>query len=211
MIAIPAATFQLGCAPSRDPSCAPTELPQHAVSVKGFRIDRTEVTQAEYALCVDAHRCSPPAADFDPRQNPKRPVTEVTWEQARTYCASLRKRLPSEAEWELAARGTDGRIFPWGDDSPTCERAHTTACGATPGDVGARTGGASPYGVLDMAGNVDEWVDDVYASYSGTVSAAGERVARGGAYDAWHSRATARSALAPTFHDALLGFRCAAE
>src|SRR5262249_50591563 len=97
---------------------------------------------------------------------------------------------------------------------PTCERAYTSDCGESPADVGARSAGASPFGVLDLAGNVDEWVEDVYVGYASLGVAsnpAGQRVARGGAYDAWHSRSTARNALQSDYHDALLGFRCAAS
>lgn len=151
--------------------------------------------------------CTPPATGLAPVADARRPVGQVTWAQAHTFCAWRGARLPSEAEWELAARGTDGRLFPWGDEVPTCDRAWTSACGAVPAEVGGRPRGASPYGVRDMAGNVDEWVEDTFVDYA-SGSASGERVARGGAYDAWHSRSTARSALAADYHDALLGFRC---
>jgi len=208
MIEIPAAVLPMGCTPARDPECAPTEQPMHRVPVARFRIDRDEVTQSAYAECVSAGACTAPAAPLDARARPLRPVAHVTWSQARALCRWRGARLPREAEWELGARGTDGRIYPWGDDAPTCDRAHTRACGAEPADVGGRPRGASPFGVLDMAGNVDEWVDDAYVAYGGG-SAAGERIARGGAYDAWHSRSTARNALMPDYHDALLGFRCA--
>ncbi len=209
MIEIPAAELPMGCAPARDPACAATEQPVHAVAVERFRIDRDEVTARAYAACVAAGRCTaaPRAARLE---HPDRPVGDVTWAQARAFCAWRQARLPTEAEWELAARGTDGRIYPWGDDEPTCERAWTAACGAEPADVGGRTLGSSPYGVRDMAGNVDEWVRDEYVAYGGG-EPSGERVARGGAYDAWHSRSTARNALRPEHHDALLGFRCAAD
>jgi formylglycine-generating enzyme required for sulfatase activity len=213
MVSLAAATFEMGCDPSHDPSCSTTEQPRHRVQVGGFRMDRTEVTQEEYRACVAARACSLPARAFDPDQRPKKPITHVTWDQARIFCAWAGKRLPTEAEWELAARGLDGRIYPWGDDPPTCETAHTSNCGEAPADVGGRPAGASPSGLLDMAGNVDEWVEDLYVGYAnlGTASnPSGQRVARGGAYDAWHSRSTARNALQPDYHDGLLGFRCAA-
>ena len=211
MAEIRTTTFRMGCDPGRDPHCGSDERPQHTVKVTGFRIDRTEVPQVSYGACVSSGACSTPASGFDPDEHPARPVTDVTWEQARAYCRWRGARLPTEAEWELAARGTDGRIYPWGDEAPSCARAFTTKdCGPVPADVGGREAGESPYGVLDLAGNVDEWVDGEYAPY-GEKPSPGElqRIGRGGAYDAWHSRATARSAFAPDYHGAWLGFRCA--
>ncbi len=210
MARIGAATLNMGCEPTRDPTCAPTELPAHAIQVGAFRLDRAEVTQAAYAACVGAGVCTPPAAE-PARRSPQTPVTHVTWSQARAYCRWRGQRLPTEAEWELAARGTDGRVYPWGDTPPTCQTAHTPSCGEAPAEAGGRPAGASPFGVLDLAGNVDEWVEDEYAPYGSADAGSGQRVARGGAYDAWHARSTARSALAPDHRDALLGFRCAAS
>jgi serine/threonine-protein kinase len=208
MVGVPAATFRMGCDPARDPSCADTERPAHSVTVQAFRIDRTEVTRGAYAACVAAGACT--AAAPSSGENDARPASDVSWAQARAFCRWAGRRLPSEAEWELAARGTDGRVYPWGDEVPTCERAHTTSCGPEPAAVGGRPLGASPYGALDMAGNVDEWVEDAYAPYDDPARTSEQRIARGGAYDHWHSRSTERNALAPSYHDALLGFRCAA-
>ncbi len=212
-VVIPAGMLSMGCDPQRDRECGEDERPQHPVSVPGFRIDRVEVTQADYAGCVAAGACTPPEGDFDPRGHPRRPVTGVTWEQARLFCLWTGGRLPTEAEWEMAARGTDGRIYPWGDEPPGCDRAHTHDCGPSPADVGERPAGASPFGVLDMAGNVDEWVEDPYRAYDSAQAGrpSTERVARGGSYDAWHSRSTARNALQPSFKDAFIGFRCASS
>ncbi len=211
MIRVEAVRFDMGCDRTRDPSCSETEEPRHSVQVATFRIDRTEVTAGAYADCVKARVCTPPAGDLDPKAHPRRPVAQVVWKQAETYCRWAGKRLPAEAAWELAARGIDGRIYPWGDDPPTCDMAHTEACDGGPADVGERPAGASPYGVLDMAGNVDEWVEDFYRPYGGNAGGSGQRVARGGAEDPWHSRSTARSAIDPDYHDWLLGFRCAAS
>jgi len=211
MITIPAASFVMGCDGTRDPACSPTEQPAHPVSVGPFALERTEVTQEAYSACVVAGACTRPARDFEPGSRPAHPVTHVTWEMARTYCRWRGWRLPREAEWERAARGDDGRMYPWGNDPPDCTRAHLHGCGAGKAAVGTRVAGQSVHGVLDLAGNVDEWVEDVYAPYGGGEGKSGERVARGGAYDAWHSRSTARSALAVDHQDALLGFRCAAD
>ncbi len=211
MVSVSSARFEMGCDPARDPQCSPDERPAHSVAVHAFAIDRAEVSQGAYRRCVLAGSCTAPARGFDPEHHPRRPVAHVTWQQARDFCRWMRRRLPSEAEWELAARGTDGRVYPWGDTSPTCERAQTADCGG-PSDVGQRPLGASPSGALDMAGNVDEWTEDVYVRYGAPRPrpvADAQRVARGGANDAWHTRATARMALAPDYHDATLGFRCA--
>ena len=124
-----------------------------------FWIDRTEVTVAQYAAFVRATGRPPPLFADDPAFNrATQPVTGVTWADADAYCRWAGKRLPSEVEWEKAARGTDGRLYPWGD-APELWRAHLT--GEAPVDVGSRPGDASPYGVLDMAGNVSEWVADM--------------------------------------------------
>jgi formylglycine-generating enzyme required for sulfatase activity len=207
-VEVPGATLMMGCDPARDPSCADTERPRHAVEVRGFHIDRTEVTVEAYGACIAARACTTPR-DFR-AELARRPVAHVTWAQALAYCRFRNARLPSEAEWELAARGTDGRIYPWGDGEPDCTLAHTHACGDAPADVATHPRGASPYGALDLAGNVDEWTADAFARYEGGRPST-ERVARGGAWDAWHSRSTARNALAPDYHDALLGFRCASD
>ncbi len=196
----------MGC---DSPACAPTERPATRVRVDTFRIDVTEVTQRAYAVCVEADECARPPRGFDPIARPHRPVVHVKWADAVAYCAFTHQRLPTEREWELAARGTDGRSYPWGDSKPDCQHAHTADCGEGPDDVGKRPLGASPYGVLDLAGNVDEWVADVYSTYGLAPVGPMQRVARGGAYDAWHVRSTARSALDPEFRDATLGFRCA--
>ncbi|MEW5847673.1 MAG: SUMF1/EgtB/PvdO family nonheme iron enzyme [Myxococcota bacterium] len=215
-VSVPAGTFQLGCNRARDPSCSDTELPSHDVTLPAFTIDRTEVTQGAYAACVTARRCTPPRCEYTPETTPRRPVVCVSWEQADAFCAWSGKRLPTEAEWERAARGTDGRVYPWGDEAPTCELAVYPACQATLLDVGSRPRGISPSGALDMAGSVDEWVADWFGPYpseaqrapTGPTQGMG-RLARGGAYDAWHMRSTARSALDPAHTDHLLGFRCA--
>ena len=210
MVEVPAGSFMMGCDDALDKQCDATEQPAHRVSISAFRIDRTEVTAGAYARCVQSGACTGIPGRTD-KSSHQLPVTGVTWEQASRYCVWKSKRLPSEDEWEFAARGSDGRIFPWGNKAPTCERAHTADCGSGPVEVGGRQSGASPFGALDMAGNVDEWTASTYHAYGSAPKTSGsrQRVACGGAYDAWHSRSTARNALDPTYRDALLGFRCA--
>ncbi len=150
------------------------EAPQHTVYLDAYSIDKYEVANARYQACVDAGGCTAP---HDPSSatrtsyygNPDYagyPVINVDWGQAETFCAWEGKRLPSEAEWEKAARGTDGRIYPWGNQNPTCDLANGVVqgkrCVGDTSPVGSYAAGASPYGVMDMAGNVWEWVNDWY-------------------------------------------------
>ena len=193
------------------------ERPPRSRSLPAFVIDRTEVTRAAYGACVAAHRCKAvPAALAGPAgADGKLPVTNVSWSDARDYCAFAGGRLPSEAEWEKAARGPDGREYPWGADA-ACERANwgnfegEGPCAATnpgfPVAVGRYTEGASPYGALDMAGNVWEWVSDAYDEDPK------RRVVRGGSCCSYFvpPRAPNRNAWAPDYRGADLGFRCAA-
>lgn len=142
--------------------------------VRDFLLDRCEVTVRRWAACVQAGACEPPSkTDEEGLLNwglvevERHPINGVTWAQASAYCASLGKRLPTGAEWERAARGGDGRLYPWGDQEPSCELAHSwtpaegEGCGeGTTDEVGRRPAGASPCGALDMSGNVWEWVQD---------------------------------------------------
>jgi formylglycine-generating enzyme required for sulfatase activity len=142
------------------------EMPRHTVALDAFWIDQTEVTNAQYRKCLDAGVCRKPVywdnSDFSA---PDQPVVGVTWNDARTYCEWAGGRLPTEAEWEKAARGTDGRTYPWGNEPATCERVSYGGCVGKASPVGSYPTGASPYGALDMAGNVWEWVADWYAEH----------------------------------------------
>ena len=223
-IAIPAGTFQMG-APSG------TEfVPQHGVTLADFRLDRYEVSNVRFQLCVEAGCCDPPRYDgsYTGREpyfaNPDYsffPVVFVSWDQARQYCEGAGKRLPTEAEWEYAARGDDGRLYPWGSDAPDSSRANYG--GARDGDtkqVGSYAAGASPFGVDDMAGNVWEWVADWYdPNYYGSSPASDPagpdlglaKVARGGSFgsDATTLYTFYRGSYLPEESFANLGFRCA--
>jgi formylglycine-generating enzyme required for sulfatase activity len=205
-ILIPAGPFTRGSTRGSD-----DERPVKVTSVPAFRIDRTEVTRGMYARCVAAHRCAPLSVDLS--SEPELPVTGVTWHEARAYCAFAGGRLPSENEWEKAARGSDGREFPWGNEVD-CKRANWgnfenegPCAGRAPGKpvpVGSYPQGASPFGVLDMAGNVWEWVADKYDRDPS------RRVVRGGSCCSYfvEPRAANRNAWDPNHRDGDLGFRC---
>jgi formylglycine-generating enzyme required for sulfatase activity len=164
LVPVEAGSMMMGCNQADDALCVNDELPYHAVSISRFEIDETEVTQRAYAACVDDGACTPPSDAYDP--NVELPVVYVDWDQANAFCHFVNERLPTEAEWEMAARGPDGRIYPWGDAPPDCELANVAGCGDALEPVGTHLAGASYYGALDMAGNAMEWVADYYdASY----------------------------------------------
>jgi formylglycine-generating enzyme required for sulfatase activity len=226
----------MGCNRTADSECRRDERPGRTVILDAFYIDRTEVTVDAYAECVRAGACSKPR----PRkvckyrstwQTPGRgrhPVNGVSWYQARDYCRWAGKRLPSEAEWEKAARGGDGRKFPWGDRGAGCGYVVMDdggdGCGRdSPAPVCSRPGGLSPHGLCDMAGNVMEWVADRYArdyyrtargrNPPGPVSGP-KRVLRGSDYDSPKPRdlRTSRRAKAdPEKVSSEIGFRCASS
>jgi formylglycine-generating enzyme required for sulfatase activity len=162
----------MGSAPDQG---AADERPRHRVEISGFAMDRYEVTNERYAACVKSGACTRPQLTssgkrpsyFERDEFRRYPVVFVSWQQAKAFCAWAGGRLPSEAEWELAARGPapSVRVFPWGDEPADCTKANLGGEGSCLGDtdlVGRRTLGASPWGVLDLAGNVWEWTGDWY-------------------------------------------------
>ncbi len=179
MVRVPAEAFFMGSDDGPE-----DERPRHRVELKAFFIDRHQVTNLQFARFLNAvgplgkrgerfYDTDDSDARIHRREgqwlvdpgHENRPVVEVSWFGAVAYCAWLGKRLPTEAEWEKAARGTDGRKFPWGNNPPDRERAHFGAGWNELIDVGRLPKGASPYGALDMAGNGWEWVSSAYRSY----------------------------------------------
>ena len=140
--------------------------PKHTVYLDAFWIDRTEVTNAQYQKCTDADACQSHGEYGSDFNDPTQPVVGVSWNDANDYCQWVERRLPTEAEWEKAARGTDGRKYPWGNQSPNCNLLNywgkEGGCMGRTSPVGGYPAGVSPYGALDMAGNVLEWVADWY-------------------------------------------------
>lgn len=227
MIKVPSGYFWMGGNPD-DVQSDPDEDPYHKVYLSTYYIDETEVTQLAYKPCVDAGVCEKPSSDYYPTISPNKPMVEVTWYMAKDYCEWAGKRLPTEAEWEKAARGTDGRIYPWGNDTPNCGLALSTRCEGAPQDVCTRSpAGDSFYGLCDMAGNVEEWVADWYDGAYYQVSpgsnphgpgSGSKKVVRGGRYIHFDGldpynwdmlRTSKRWLWNPDESHYLRGFRCA--
>jgi eukaryotic-like serine/threonine-protein kinase len=239
MVLVPAGSFVMGHAQAGE-----TEKPPHTVIItKPFYIDRTEVTTGDYNKCVAAKKCTPSGvhgpkvdeaevAKFSPlctNANPgseRKAINCIDFAQAETYCAFVGKRLPTEAEWEYAARGSDERIYPWGNDNPVCSMGNFARrpgeCSGRPKgpiDVGSFAQHASPFGALDMAGNVWEWVADAFDPKAYTQSRrqdplvkSGEKgVLRGGSWDfsSTVAKSTFRFAFERRSGHVSTGVRCA--
>ena len=169
MVSVPAGEFTMGCQDGVDSECEEDEKPQRQINVAAFQIDKTEVTVEAYRQCVDAKRCTLPdtkrgSYNWGVSGREKHPINCVDWNQAEAFCAWAGKRLPTSAEWEKAARGTDGRVYPWGEAwDITRANVYESYDGyKDTAPVGSFPAGASPYGALDMAGNVWEWTADWY-------------------------------------------------
>jgi iron(II)-dependent oxidoreductase len=270
MVRIPGGTYRIG-SPAQHPLANRAAMPEHPVTLTAFRIDRTEVTNAQLAEFLNALPVEPAGAapggktgvanfapadrplflEFSSRPSPytmidtddedarvgvrdgrfapnpgheNHPATEVTWAGAVAYCAWRGARLPTEAEWEAAARGKEARPFPWGDAMPTPELAVIGLPSGTTVPVGSRPGGATPEGLLDMAGSLLEWTSTLdrpypYRAGDGREDPArpGERIARGGNYIfddtpdklvSWNRTVAYRN---PATGHRQIGFRCAAD
>ncbi len=220
---VPAGSFIMGSNKG-----ATNAVPEHTVTLDAFWIDQTEVTNSQYAKCVASGSCTVPATDvshnriayYGSEKFADFPVINVTYTQAKEYCTWAGRSLPTEAQWEKAARGTDGRTYPWGEDVPTYQylnffhpkRQDTVKVGSYPD-------GASPYGALDMAGNVWEWTSDWYEEdyykTSPDTNPTGPtygylKTLRGGSWEDDRSlvRTINRKGLTPIYSDYEIGFRC---
>jgi formylglycine-generating enzyme required for sulfatase activity len=211
------------------------EEPVHWVTLDDYYIDKYEVTTSDYLVCIGEGVCREPESDFevegyfDSPEYANYPIVSVSWDDAKTYCEWRGARLPTEAEWEKAARGTDGRAYPWGDEfngnlGNFCDRDYEFNDGYEENaPVGSFPDGASPYGVMDMAGNAWEWVSDWYGysyySSSPEMNPQGPvdgsiRVLKGGNWKCegyYDVRAADRIGWYQDHRFIYLGFRCASS
>lgn len=201
--------------------------PTHSVSLSAYWISRTKITNRMYSLCVGVGVCTPPAAvpGGPVYSNPvygDHPIVGVTYEQASAYCGWAGGRLPTEAEWEKAARGPGGNTYPWGNQQPSCDLLNYAGCVKTTSSVVSYPDSASPYLALDMAGNAFEWVADWYdASYYSTgpiqdppgAESGLYRVIRGSGFESDSSQiaSSIRRPANPEYVSRDLGFRCAVQ
>jgi formylglycine-generating enzyme required for sulfatase activity len=231
MVYVPGGEFAMG-SDERDADADDNDFPQHKVTLGGFWIDRTEVTNGQYAFCVNDGVCKDSRYAGDSTFNgDDYPIVGVPWQDAADYCGRAGGRLPTEAEWEYAARGEQGARYPWGD---TFDGARLNYCDvncdegpwadeaiddgyAQSAPVGTYPGGASWCGALDMVGNVWEWVADWYGDYSAAAQtnpidteSGNARVLRGGCWanDAVGVRGAYRIRIAGNVRHSNVGFRC---
>ena len=239
MVSIPAGPFLRGCNTALDGDCFSDEYPYRQLRLSAYRMDTHEVTTGEYRACVQAGGCLDTNLNYDQTScnyaqtgREDHPINCVDYDQAQAYCLWSGKHLPTEAQWEKAARGSDGRIYPWGNTPlPSC--THTvmnngTLSGCGEGRtslVGSRPLGISPYGVLDMTGNVYEWTNDWWSDTYYGIAPENDpqgpsnddgvliyRVLRGGSWSNINTaklRASSRFVNSPTARSLNLGFRCA--
>jgi formylglycine-generating enzyme required for sulfatase activity len=213
MVYVPAGEFLMG---SEDADADNDENPEHTVFLDAYWIYKNEVTNAQYRQCIEDGICF---GDLSRYPENDYPAVYISWYEAKDYCQWAGGRLPTEAEWEKTARGEDGRTYPWGEADPNCSLAQYDGCSGDTVPVGSLPDGASPYGALDMAGNVWEWVADWYdADYyqnSPLQNPAGPgsgmyRVLRGGSWNniERHLRASSRYWFNPDGSSHYHGFRC---
>jgi serine/threonine-protein kinase len=210
-VTIPHGLVHMGSAARHDTWAQETEIPQHELVLPQYLIARCAITNYQYQVFVLASEHAPPPhwrdGAFPPGKH-DHPVVNVSWHDAMAFCRWADVRLPSEAQWERAARGSDGRLWPWGDQRPTPLRCNYALKVANTTPVTLFPGGASPHGVLDMAGNVWEWTSSLWLPYPYDATdgreneqSSGLRVVRGGSYDspAREVRCACRSAINPGF------------
>ena len=216
LVYVPAGEFMMG-----DNSI--TDAPQTNVNLDDYWMYQTEVTNRMYAGCVSVGACAPPAQErgtptYDNPVYGNYPVVGISWDMAANYCSWAGGSLPTEAQWEKAARGPEGNPYPWGNGGPSCDQANLAGCVSAINSVSVYKNGASPYGALDMAGNVFEWAADWYGlDYYGTVLQnplgpdSGEyRVIRGSSFESAMDQASVavRHYGSNAYHNRDLGFRC---
>jgi formylglycine-generating enzyme required for sulfatase activity len=214
LVTFAAGPFTMGC-PLPAASCQSDALPAHSVMLSAFSIQRSEVTAAEYATCDACALPAPVTTD------PDVPVRGIAWADAAAYCRSINRRLPTEAEWERAARGFSDPPYPWGSATPDCAHANSSGCAGNPLSEDHTPDGDTPEGVHNLAGNVREWVDDYYdAAFYATspnsdpdnTHSAGTRVVRGGGFESTSAMLTTwardQADALHSFED--VGVRCAA-